>query len=79
MVVGIYISTIFFPWPLTALLAIFSSFSEPLVPLAVGVFADVLYYSPQTSVWPVCTILGAVCTAVALFVHSQLRTSIMER
>ncbi len=77
LVVFTFVSTIFFPWLFTAILAIVVSFTEPLVPLAVGIFVDVLYFSPQTSVWPVFTIGGALCTVVMLFVRSRLRTSII--
>ena len=73
------VSVVFFPWPFTALLALFASFTEPLVPLAVGLFADTLYYAPSVSTVPFFTLTGAALTIVALLVRSRLRTSIIKR
>jgi hypothetical protein len=70
-----FVSAIFLPWPVTALLALLAASTEPLVPLAIGLFADVLYYTPLASAWPLFTLLGAVATVAALFVRSRLRTS----
>lgn len=68
-----FISVIFFPWPFTALLALLVSLSEPLVPLAVGIFADTLYYDPSASLFPLFTVCGGVATVGALFIRSRLR------
>ncbi len=65
------VSAFLFPWPLTLVLALISAISEPLVPLAVGMLIDTLYYSGG---WPLGTILGALATSIALFIHSRLRT-----
>lgn len=70
-----FVSAVFFPWPLTALVALIAAAGEPLVPLAVGLFADTLYYAPSSSHLPLSTLLGAVATALAFFVRSRLRTS----
>lgn len=70
-----FLSTIFFPWPLTVLLALISALFEPLVPLAVGLFADTLYYTPHVARLPYLTLLGALATVVAFFVRSRIRTS----
>jgi len=72
-----FISVIFFPWPLTALLVLASSLSIPLLPLAAGLFADTLYYTPHATALPFATILGAVATGAAFFVRSRLRASSM--
>jgi hypothetical protein len=72
-----FVSVVLFPWPLTALLALASAFLEPLVPFAVGIFADTLYYSPQVALLPLFTLYGAVTTVVALFVRSRLSTGSM--
>jgi len=72
----IFISVIFFPWPLTAVMTLASSFSIPLLPLAVGLFADTLYYTPQAGL-PLFTLYGAIVTGVALFVRSRLVAGIM--
>lgn len=73
-----FISVIFFPWPLTAALALASAFFIPLLPLAVGVFADTLYYTSHTAPLPLFTLYGAFVTAVALFVRSRVKASIIE-
>jgi len=65
-------SVIFFPWPLTVLLAFASVPFEPLVPLAAGLFADTLYYTPSAGGLPVFTLCGAAMTIAAFFVRSRL-------
>jgi len=72
-----FISTVLFPWPFTAVLALIASISEPLTPLAVGLFADVLYYAPQAVALPLFTFYGALATAIAFFVRSRLKASII--
>lgn len=74
-----FVSAIFLPWPVTALLALLVASTEPLVPLALGLFVDVLYYTPSASPWPLFTLLGAIATITALFVRSRLRPSIIKR
>lgn len=71
------VSTVFFPWPLTALLALASSLLEPLVPLAAGLLADTLYYTPHAGALPLFTLYGALATAFAFFVRSRLSKSII--
>lgn len=73
-----FISTVFLPWPFTALLALSASVFEPLVPLAAGLFADTLYYTPQAGILPLFTFAGALLTAVAFFVRNRLKTGIIR-
>lgn len=73
-----FVSVIFFPWPLTTLFALVSSVKEPFVPLAVGLFADTLFYAPHAYAFPLFTLFGAIVTALALLVRSQLRQSIIR-
>jgi len=75
----VFVSIIFFPWPIAAALALFSSLSIPLLPLAAGIFADTLYYSPSVTIVPFFTLCGALTTGVALLVRSRLKTSIICR
>jgi len=70
-----FISVILFPWPLTAILTLAPSFYVPLLPLAVGIFSDSLYYVPQASTLPLGTLFGAVATGAAFFVRSRLQAS----
>lgn len=69
------VSVIFFPWPLTAFLALVTAFIEPVAPLAVGLFADTLYYAPSAGALPFFTLAGAAATTIALLVRSRLRAS----
>ena len=70
-----FISVVLFPWPLTVMLALVSSFFVPLLPLAVGLFADTLYYAPQANAFPLYTFFGALATGAAFFVRNRLQTS----
>ncbi len=72
-----FVSAILFPWPFTALLALGLSPFDPLVPLALGLFADTLYYTPQAGTFPLFTVYGAVATVLAFLVRSRLKTSII--
>jgi len=72
-----FLSVLFFPWPLTTLLTIVSAFSIPLMPFAIGIFADTLYYVPSQGL-PFFTIFGALATGLAIFVHKWLRTGIIR-
>jgi len=74
----VFISVMFFPWPFAAALALVSSLSVPLLPLAAGIFADTLYYIPRVAPLPFFTLYGAIVTSVALLVRSRLKTSIIK-
>jgi hypothetical protein len=69
---------ILFPWQFTALLALATSFLEPLVPLAAGLCIDMLYYAPRAELVPIFTMCGAALTVFALFVRSRLSTGSIE-
>ncbi len=74
-----FVSAVLFPWPLTVVLALFSSLSLPLLPLAIGLFIDILYYAPQTGAWPLATLCGIAATSAAILVRRRLRTGIIGR
>lgn len=74
-----FISVVLFPWSLTVVLALASSFFEPLMPLAIGIFSDTLYYVPQAYAVPVYTLYGAGLTSMLFFVRSRLRAGSIER
>lgn len=74
-----FVSTVLFPWPLTVLLSLAAASLEPLVPLAVGLFADTLYYSPQAGALPIFTLCGVFIAGVAFFVRGRLLASSIER
>lgn len=73
-----FISTVLFPWPLTAFLALTASAFEPLVPLSIGLFADALYYAPFSGALPIFTFYGALATALAFIVRSRLSAGIIK-
>ena len=70
-----FVSLVTFPWVVTALLTAAAACVEPLVPLALGIVADSLYYTPTVSTVPLYTLLGAVVTSVAVVVRTRLRAS----
>lgn len=73
----VFVSVIFFPWPLAAALAVILALFVPLVPLAAGLFCDTLYYTPAAGSWPLATLLGAVLTLAAFIVRNTLDTGII--
>lgn len=73
-----FVSAVLFPWPFTALLVVVTSFGEPLVPLAIGIFVDTLYYAPQSGALPLFTFYGCIVSILAILVRHQLRSSIMR-
>jgi hypothetical protein len=77
LLIAPFVSLVFFPWPLTAALAVAAAWFEPLMPLSVGLLADMLYHAPSTG-WPVASIAGACAAVVAFFVRSRMRTSIIH-
>ena len=70
------LSAIFFPWPATVLIVLLTSLSEPLVPLAAGLFIDTLYYNGGGHHLPLFTLCGALVTLVALYMRSRLRPTL---
>lgn len=76
LVVSACISLFFFPWPLTVLLTLGSGVLVPLVPLALGLLADALYWAPGAGM-PFYTLTGALITVLAFFVHARLWARIM--
>lgn len=74
-----FIFAVFLPWPLTAVIVLVASLFEPFLPLAVGLFIDVLYYTPYTGVLPLFTLFGVVATVIAFFVRSRLKIGIINK
>jgi hypothetical protein len=68
------VSLVAFPWLYTVLLTLVGTAYEPFLPLAIGLLADVLYYTPSGSFFPLFTISGGAVTAITLFVRSRLRS-----
>jgi cation transporter-like permease len=74
LAVFVFVSVIFFPWPFAVVIVLASSICIPSLPLAAGLFADTLYYTPHATFLPIFTLYGALVTAVVLFVRSRLKT-----
>ncbi len=71
-------SLLMLPWTFTVFLALLAVIVEPLVPLAVGLLADALYYTPGVHAAPLYTILGLLVTPIAFLVHRSIKTSIIR-
>jgi hypothetical protein len=71
-------SLFFVPAPLSTVLIAASAFVLPFSALALGVFADVLYFSPYPGALPLWSIGGFVAMLLALLVHRFVKTRIME-
>jgi len=69
--VATVLSAFWFPWPVTALLALLGAYREPLLPLSAGLLLDVLYY-PGFGL-PLATLLGAFATFASYVVRARLR------
>ena len=68
-----FISTILFPWQCTVLLVGISSFFIPLLPIAIGIFADTLYYTSKVSLVPLYTICGVIISGAMFLVRQRLQ------
>jgi len=72
------ISLFIFPWHV-ALVAIFiASLMVPPAGLALGLIADLVYYSPGAAFAPYFTLFGIASFCVSLLVHRFVKTRIME-
>ncbi len=72
------VSLVFFPWPLTILLTLLSAVYEPLMPLSIGLLADMLYYTGGAGQLPMAAVGGLVGSIAAFFVRSRMRTGIIR-
>ncbi|MCX6786979.1 MAG: hypothetical protein NTY93_00400 [Candidatus Kaiserbacteria bacterium] len=79
LVFFVFISIVFLPWPFAVALTLISSFFIPLLPLAAGLFADTLYYTPHAGLLPFFTLYGVIATIIIFFVRSRLKTSTIGR
>lgn len=78
LVVLALLSPLLFPWPLVALLTLIAASVSSLIPLAVGIFVDALYYSRGAASFPWATVSGLAVTLAAFGVRRFLETSIMR-
>ena len=73
------VSAFVFPWAFTAGIALVAALWIPLLPLAVGLLLDILYYAPHAHWFPLGTVLGAVVTLLAHIVRTRLKAGIIDR
>lgn len=73
-----FFSLFFFPYLLSGFLILASAALLPFSGLALGILADVLYYSSDTVFMPVWSIGGAVATIISLLMQRFVKTRIME-
>lgn len=72
------ISLFIFPWPVSLALIAAAAFLFPASGIALGVLADILYYSPDVAFLPYFSIYGALLTGLSLLVRRFVKTRIME-
>ena len=70
------ISVFVLPSTLVMILAVIAGFFSPLVPFAVGIFADLLYLPAHS--FPYMTFWGALASAGLYFVQRFVKTSIID-
>lgn len=68
----------FFPWPVSAGLLVVSALFVPVSGLALGILADLLYFSSGAALFPWCSLYGVAVFLFALLVHRFVKTRIME-
>jgi len=74
-----FLSLLLFPWPFSVVLTLAFSLYVPFLPIAIGLFADVLYYTSNTEVLPLLTLYGAITTGIALIVRNRISNSIIRK
>ena len=72
-----FASLFFFPYPATVILALLASLYFPPIALFVGIFTDLLYYTPGASSWPIASLIGLLSSVIAFFVRRFMKARIM--
>ncbi len=76
VLVGVaFLSVFFFPYPATLALSFFASVLFPLAGVAIGLLADLVYYTPAQ--FPLATACGALASVLGLLVHRFVKARIM--
>jgi len=74
-----FVSLLLFPWPFSVILTLAASIYVPFLPIAMGLFADTLYYTSKTEALPLLTLYGAITTGIALIVHNRISNNIIRK
>ncbi|MEJ0053329.1 MAG: hypothetical protein WDN10_01185 [bacterium] len=72
-----FIAALWFPWPLAILGMCLAAAYEPLAALAVGLFADALYFTHGAYPFPLMTLVGAGAALGAVLVRKFFETRII--
>lgn len=78
LIVAAFFSLFFFPFPFALTIALAAAITSPLAPLALGIFADLLYYAPNASVVPLYTGLGALTALCSFGIRRFVESSIIS-
>ena len=74
--IGTLFSALFLPWVIPALLALAAAPWMPLLPIATGLWYDLLYWTPQVPWYLSGTVLGAIVTLGAFLVRSRFSSDL---
>lgn len=72
------LSVVALPWQLATVIALAAGTMVPLMPLACGLFAEALYWTPRLSLLPFFALSGALATTLLYFVRGRIKASIIE-
>lgn len=78
LIVSAFLSLFLFPFSFSVAMAIAAAVVAPLTPLALGIFADLLYFAPRASIVPLYTCLGALLALGAFGARKFFETSIVS-
>lgn len=76
-ILATFLCLFLFPWPVAFIGAVLFSLLEPLLPLAVGILAEALFYAPGQGL-PFYALGGLLATLAAYFVQSRLKAGIIR-
>ena len=72
------IALFIFPWQVALVAIVGASLMVPPAGLALGLIADLVYYSPGAAFAPYFTLFGILSFGLSLLVHRFVKTRIME-
>lgn len=72
------LSLFIFPWQVALVAILAASLMVPPAGLALGLIADLVYYTPGAAFAPYFTLFGVLSFGLSLLVHRFVKTRIME-
>lgn len=76
-ILGAFLAPLWFPYYFTLFVSCLVGFFMPWLPLLLGIFTDVLYYTPGVG-WPLATCFGVLGSIGMYFVRRIVKTRIMN-